>query len=721
MRNNGAIRLSLFTRGFGRWQDDRGVYAILYAILIVVMIAMAGFALDISAAREDRRLDKSASDSAVLAALQSLDPNSAAGLDPYSACQGAWKYLANSLPISDHSQPAPGACKAFQNISPSTYCADAPPYVAPILVTTPTENDYTIQIEWPVPRYESDGITPNPFLASDLAPKTSANNQAFSTTADGTNAGCDRFGVAIGRHRDFGISSAIGMDGTTTLTHSVARVNPNGGPLQTIAALNVLDPRDCNTLTAGGGGNSGQIIVGPAVDDSGDTPVAVSPGVIAVESAALTSAPWNGTCSGANAAAVVAKGNANSVICTSSQLLTLSCDGKGTLASYAMTTGGAVSSTTGGASIKSNFIAEPSQYGWAPVTKLYGCQSLPQSPMSATGTCPVSGTNYIKDLYNALQGSAGLAPTKFYTDSVSPYAPPPQYNESAAVWKTAPAPLNTSGTCTVNGNVTVDPLVVGSGYIYVPCNSIQINGTLTFLGGTIVVEGGITIANGGCLMVNVPTTTGVCLPGSATSFTGTRGSLSTNPAPNGDTVMYLRNNNCSSGNSCGITTKGGNTASLWMPQTFVYSAGSGLISLQATPATADGGQHRAFLWTAPGTGTLDANGHTPLENRCWDQKPADSPNADCLNSRFSRVMYWSEYAAPTNKPNFLGGQGTVNYAGVLFTPQAAFTFTGGSGGTAAAAQFWANILNVNGGGSLVLQPDERFAFTSPTSSFALIR
>lgn len=696
MRDNGAIRLSLFTRGFGRRQDDRGVYAILYAILIVVMVVMAGFALDIASARADRRVDKSAADSAVLAALQAIDPNSVSGIDPYAACQAAWKYLSTSIDgITDHSS---AACQDFKGLDTSTLCASAPPYQTPVLVTTPAENEYTIQMEWPVPQYVApfpatfDPVgTNNPFLQSDLAPKTTANNQLFSSTVDGSGNGCDRFGVAVAHHREFGISAGVGSGGTTTMSHSVARLNPNGGPLETVAALNVLNPKDCEALHSDGGGVA---LVGPSLDANGNV---VSGGTIAVESSGL------GICNSSQYA-IDPSTAVGTLICSSLTTIDTGCDGKGVIESYAVDKGGrAYPASAIPSNLRPTPIGEGSQHGWGPVTKLYGCDALPTSPSDSSGTCSVDGTNYISDLSAALQGPAGSAPTKYYADSVAPYTFPSEYSGTTSFATPSPA---TGFSCAIKSVV-----VIPAGNVYLPCTTLSIStgGVLVLQGGTVVVEGAISVSNG-CLIVNVPLAASPAPTCVGVSISGTRGSITTSPAPYSDAILYLRNNGC--GKKCGFGTSG--SGGYIMPQTFVFSNDT---SDTDSPLNVTG--TGPALWTAPGTGPT-VGGMTPLEQRCY-VAATKSVSQDCLNSRFSRLTYWSEYTTRTSTPDAFTGQGTLRYAGVFFTPRGAFKWSGGASGSAAAAQFWADSFWITGGANFSMEPDDRFAIKSPTSTFALIR
>ena len=76
---------------------------------------------------------------------------------------------------------------------------------------------------------------------------------------------------------------------------------------------------------------------------------------------------------------------------------------------------------------------------------------------------------------------------------------------------------------------------------------------------------------------------------------------------------------------------------------------------------------------------------------------------------------------PSTKPNNFAGQGALSVVGVFFTPRGYFNFTGGGAYAAASAQFWADQLNVNGGASLGLRPDSKFAVEAPLGSVALIR
>ena len=64
---------------------------------------------------------------------------------------------------------------------------------------------------------------------------------------------------------------------------------------------------------------------------------------------------------------------------------------------------------------------------------------------------------------------------------------------------------------------------------------------------------------------------------------------------------------------------------------------------------------------------------------------------------------------------------TTYVVGVFFTPRGYFNFTGGGSYTATAAQFWTDQMNVNGGASVGLIPDSKFAVEAPIGAVGLIR
>lgn len=669
---------------------QEGVYAILYAVLVVVLLGMSAIVVDFASVRSDRRSMRSATDSAVVGGAALLNTRLGAGATPFAACSRAWDYLELALKV----KRLANTCSNFKipptpagtPIDIATYCAAAIP--AEIDDDT-TIGNRTIRVAWPIPATGGSG-----FLNPDIAPGNVS--QSFATDIDGPatgDNGCDRLGTAIFEDAKFGLGGGIGASGTTTQVHSVARVDATGGPSEDVAALNVLNPVDCHTLVKTG---NGKIIVGPTLLNG----VVTGPGIIAAESFAgdvdlngdgviKASDGEKSDCGGGDAVMEVKGGNGS--ICASGSSIT-SCDGDGVIESHALDGPNHARAYDAGSGTISPLppVAEGGTHGYDPVTKFYGCNMtrLPCTPPSI---------NYIAELEAAYGGPA--TPT-LYNSSQSPYVDPygPTFTNTypGAVMGTFTARTD---ICNVAGL-----LVIPAGNWFADCpGDISVGGTLIVKGGNLVARHGISIGNGGCFVMNTnvtacPTTVVDGVTVIATSGTGAN--ITTFVPPAADAKVFLRT---------GSITNNGTMA---MPQTFVYAMGAngGALSGNATVAP---------LWTAPGAGAVDGSGRTTLENDCLD---AGVVNAACMNSRFARTAYWSDYAAPKSpNPNTFNGQGNLAYVGVFFTPLAYDNFTGGTAGQAAAAQFWADKLNVNGSGTISLSPDARFAFTIPTARVRLIR
>jgi len=245
--------------------NDEGVYAILYAILVVVLLACCAIVVDTALVRQDRRLDRSASDSAAIAGAAYVNPAKASA-SPTLACQKAWQYLSNTLKIS-----TPGsACSAFSGYTlatcPGTEVDD-----------DRTVGDLTIRVAWPVPSTSG-------FMTPDIAPGSVS--QPFSAgtddngRGDGTAGGCERLGVAVFQTAKFRVAAAFGATGVQTQVHSVARYVFLPGNDEYNYPLVVLDPHACSALNTNGTGAN--ILVQNGATASPSNPNL--PGRIAVDS-----------------------------------------------------------------------------------------------------------------------------------------------------------------------------------------------------------------------------------------------------------------------------------------------------------------------------------------------------------------------------------------------------------------------------------------------------
>jgi hypothetical protein len=663
-------------------ERESGAYAVLYAVLVVVLLGMGSIVVDVAGVRADRRDNRAGADSAVIGAGEYLNPLT--GVKPEKACERAWDYLRATL--SNFKPALAGAeCDNFHTlpggVTPSVYCNTTLPALPTLIRDERRVGNRSIIVAWPVPYSPTLAVDGN-FLTPDLAPGSVT--QAFQASVDGSPQGCDRIGVAIIQDRRFGLASGIGFGGKRSSVHSVARFASDRGNKDQVAALNVLNPNTCNTLTAGGSGGDGFIIVGPQLDGT----TVVGPGLIAAES--------DGSDPGSecNGKTVIDTNGTNSLICASSVRIVTGaadCDGLGKILSHALDPGGQkafqMSDVTGG-NVKPQPSPEGQPRGWHPVTKLFGCNTL--TPCIEPGDVTPGQPNYIRNLVAAL----GSGTPSDYLSSQSPYT-------YAYTGTFTPRPEACPGG---PGIKTVVQIPAGNNFVNCTID-IANGGTLIVKGGTLVVAGGISVASGGCLVVNSAVSS---CPVAADIIDKDKASATTAVPPIHDAIVYLRGTACSS--TCGISDSG----NMIMPQTFVYAADPAKeLSVDSTGIT---------MWTAPGAGSEDANKRTPLERECLKSVPAPpTVNKNCLNSRFSRLVYWSEYAAPTTKPNVFSGQGQLSVVGVFFTPRAAFKFTGGSTYKAAAAQFWADSLLVTGNAKLGVSPDNRTAIESQLGAVLLIR
>src|ERR1043166_1996649 len=74
----------------GRIREDRGAYAILFAILVIVLFAFVALVVDLGQTRAVARTNQSVADLALLSGGQLLT-------NPQAACNAAWKNLQHNI------------------------------------------------------------------------------------------------------------------------------------------------------------------------------------------------------------------------------------------------------------------------------------------------------------------------------------------------------------------------------------------------------------------------------------------------------------------------------------------------------------------------------------------------------------------------------------------------------------------------------------------------
>jgi hypothetical protein len=660
---------------------DDGAYAILYAILVVVLFSFTAMVVDLAAVREDRRADRVLSDNASLVGADSL--SLIGGIKPRTACQNVILYLGSQWGVSN---PSTASCSVF----PATYSSNCP---ANSTKDTVTLAGHTVAIAWPVPN--ASGYMTNPDI------KPASITQPGDSTFDGPDP-CQRLAVQIGVNQQFSFAGVFGLTGEKLSDASVARNVEKPGNAQEVAALNILNPHICDAVTTSG---QGEILVAKVHDPATNTD---SPGIIAVESDGHPNGNANGLCAkvgnsptyvidpNKNAASwICASGTSGSTIHSatpSGALLPVTCNGSGQILSHALDSGGNANQAYDLARVTANLAPKPTTEGGAlgvtPVTDEFGCAL--SSPCNAT-TTPIGGlvSKYGKSAY-----AANGAPALPYTGIDN------TFNNSA--FKTLvdgaaiPGGLGTF-KCTGNGA----NFWVPAGNWYVDCPDkqgsagFQAAGSAIFGGGTIVFAGSIQ-DSGGHLAFNVPLN--ALYTANSITSTGTGTSITTTPGPTKDALVYVRglSSKGSSAAAGSLSTSG--SYSFWAPRTFFYldTHGPGFMSVAANGQT--------FLMTDP---------QTP---------DCASTDTACQDRGFHKLALWSECSCTSNgiRQN-MGGQGSTRLLGVFFTPYSWFDFSGQANYASAAAQVWSDTLTMSGLGAVILQPDPNNAVKRPVASSTLIR
>lgn len=255
-----------------RLQGDDGVYAILYALLVLILVGTAAVVVDLAMLRESRASTRSAADAAVLVAAASLNSVQPNRNDPRGGCERAWAYLKVNLVASAGDLPDGSAtCAVF----PTTTSAP-PPCPLSAVVAEQASPGWTVRFTWPVP--EDHELMTQP----DLAPRPTT-IRASDPTFDGTDP-CSRMGIEVLKNNAPFFAGVFGSGTVQTRAASVARGTEQGSGGDVFAALNILQQKGCGALTTqdrgsilvnGTAGNASIIAVesdglrGDADDDDG--------------------------------------------------------------------------------------------------------------------------------------------------------------------------------------------------------------------------------------------------------------------------------------------------------------------------------------------------------------------------------------------------------------------------------------------------------------------
>jgi hypothetical protein len=552
--------------------QDRGAYAVLYALTMTIFFAFAAIVVDISTLRLDRRVDRLAADAAAVAAATYLRPANAR--DPERGCQRAWAYLDGNIADLD----ASGA---------TAHCAGFAPYRGDVcpptqVNQTATVGDFQVTVSWPVP-------DTSPLLLPDLSPGTAP--APVDLSDDGTS--CERIGVTVTRTRSFLLAPALGssLSQANTTVHSVALAEPPSGDDE-VAALVALNPDGLATLCAKQGGS----IIADSYVDGGTR----KPGVITVDSDGTSGTHG---CPDAADYVIFADSEPGTAICADASPGG-ACDGGGYIDSYAKGPYGDNARAYDPAAPVSPLPTGVMQrIGTAPLHSRYGCAT--GGPLPATGCHTPNNIQIQRDRI--------ADPAVEFTRL--PDAAVPDFSCDVTTSMFIP-----------NGRWLVDcPQFRVSGTV-VFGGAFDSADPATSTRTEVVFTGDVHVSGSGCLAVNVPLHDGAGGPlpaGSPVDCPPVTGDGNprdtTEPAPTTDARVFLR----------GGDLRKDAEATLLLPRTFGYqqagavdlAGGSGGRLLWTAPRAGSclpsddlcrsRRFHKLLLWSdSPGAVRLDVHDHS---------------------------------------------------------------------------------------------------------------
>lgn len=239
-----------------RRRNDDGVFAILYALLVVVLITMVALVVDLGMLRADKRDARNAADTGALAGAVDLGNGP---YNPYKACNSAWTNTWISLNVP---QPTDNPCDSLST-KKAVYPCPTDPFDS--ATVSADAGQYTWRFTWPI-------LEGSSFLTSPdgLTSGTRASNADF----DGSDP-CWRLAVQVFHRRQTGLGAIAGITAASTGATSVAKYTFSTGPGTYNYPLVVLNQHNCNVLQSNGSANI--VVKRSALDEN-------VPGRIAVDS-----------------------------------------------------------------------------------------------------------------------------------------------------------------------------------------------------------------------------------------------------------------------------------------------------------------------------------------------------------------------------------------------------------------------------------------------------
>lgn len=652
---------------------DRGAYAILYSLVILLFLAFAGLVVDVSSVRADRSAAKAASDSGAVAgasALGLLDPA------PRAACQDAVRFTAASLGItSGYSLAGCSAYPVKSNCTVTTELTGGP-------VTVALSPSWTVRVYWPVG--DSSGLMKYPSVEQWQA------TPVTQDLADSDGGQCSRVGVELERSGGLVFGSTLGYRlGTGARSQrSVALSELREGGGKIVAPLIVLDEHSCDALNESGNG-------GVLIKANGD-----SPGIIAVDS------DGTGGDVGCNGGKKTITVNNNGRV----QAEDSSSGAKGMILSYAVPADTAYDRTQTDANCQTApgvFVPKPPATTGPPFK--YPLCPEPSSTTVRFGrsafdyryNCQVGCKTARADYINQFKRYVGITPaTNAYTPGpIVPGVPTPTSTCTLGPSYTTNQHIKCTGPKITVSGTTVFGSGAGTSIVRIDAQKLIITGTLIFNAAQVTLNVDQLDVSGGCLIFNQPS-------GEAASVTcdkATQPQTATGyPVATDMPPVFLRGE-----------LKVGAGGSFVARQTFI---------LQPTDAdplagTLNVSTNGRVYWSAPfGKDAIPASS-PPCDPAA---SPSEYPTVGCFED-LATWNEWNKCSGGAEVPNVLGGQSGIFVDGTWFIPDCEFKFSGGVTQFQTRAQFVAKRLDLGGQGTLVMSPDAERATETPFVAGALIR
>lgn len=247
------------------FDDERGVTLILFAILMVALLGIAGLVVNIGLVRADRQRNKGVADVAVTAGMQALNYNGYVGTFR-GACTALDYLKANHSELSSLSLNSGWTDGSGTTISGGNPCDSTP--TAAYTARYNQICDYTsnttarASFAW-FSATSADGMitvtVKAGYAASDMTSDGFADDAYHTDSGDATKYGCDQLAVTIQEREPAGFGKVVGADTLSSRIRSVGRVEV-GGSSQSAIALLLLERTACGAVDINGTGTSVRVL-----------------------------------------------------------------------------------------------------------------------------------------------------------------------------------------------------------------------------------------------------------------------------------------------------------------------------------------------------------------------------------------------------------------------------------------------------------------------------